>query len=178
MSKYASVTAMKTIDSNDSIALSKLTFKNYNLVEVKVRLWLEDNELPALSELTIKDNIKQTFRNMEVLENNLIKSYSFEVKYCYAENNKINFIYEHSGKLYNKNEESTFDEVNILNYSDNKFLDIEGNLYKLYDVTQENLKYLYEKHVQKKYWKQEYAMEYDTLDKEHISRNPLTNPPA
>lgn len=160
---------------NDPVEkLSKTIFENYSLVEVKVRVWLKDNELPALSELTIKGNVDRAFDNMEVIEHSLVKCHSFESKYCYVKNNDIKIVYEYSEKLYIKNDDGTFDEVNILNISENMFLESDGNLYKLYDLTLDSLNMLYKKYVAKK----QFDYDPEEMYVAHVQKGPLTNPSA
>ena len=54
MNKYAMSSSMISSKKDPK----ETVFQNYSLVEAKVRVWLKDEELPALSKLTIKENLK------------------------------------------------------------------------------------------------------------------------
>lgn len=152
---------------------TKDVYENYSLVEVKVRVWLHDTELPVLSKLTIKENLTNIFKNMEILEDTFLDMVSFEVKYMYVNDARIDLVYENSGKLYIKtNKESIFEEAKIVKISDNLYVEFENNLYKLFESSQEKYVELYKEYVSKK----QYAYESEKAYFHQAQKRPLTNP--
>ena len=61
---------------------------------------------------------------------------SFEIKYMFVNQNNICFVYESSEKCISKlTKKLFFEEANIVNISDNLYVEFENNLYKLYKAS-------------------------------------------
>lgn len=171
MNKYAMSSSMISSKKDPK----ETVFQNYSLVEAKVRVWLKDEELPALSKLTIKENLKNIFKNMEIVEDTFLNMVSFEIKYMFVNQNNICFVYESSEKMYIKTDKETiFEEANIVNISDNLYVEFENNLYKLYKASHEKYVELYTEYVSKKH----FDYEPEEMYVSHGKKDPLTNPPA